>query len=149
MRAYGGLAMNDGTAGVAPGEIAGVIGLKGAGKTMLLNRIAGSKPPAPVRVRFDREEVTGRPALGSGARGSARETVGFGIACTFQIPALVPFMIASQNVRVATGRARSVGWWHAVLGLALAEGGSRERGERRGSGSTDLVARRPRGSTSF
>jgi ABC-type branched-subunit amino acid transport system ATPase component len=97
MRAYGGLVMHEGTAGVAPGEIIGVIGLKGAGRTMLFNSIAGSKPPLPVRVRFDREEVMGRPAFGSGARAPAHETAGFGSACTFHIPALFPLMTASQK----------------------------------------------------
>jgi ABC-type branched-subunit amino acid transport system ATPase component len=146
MWAYGGLAMHEGTAGVAPGEIAGVIGLKGAGKMMLFNRIADSKPPLPVRVRFDREEVMGRPALGSGARAPAHEAAGFGSACTFHIPALFPLMTASQKSA----------WPPAALTASaggmpcpFAEGGNRERGERAGSGSTDLIARRPRRPTRF
>ena len=46
---------------VDAGEIVGLIGPNGAGKTTTLNAVAGLLVPASGRVRFDGQEIAGRP----------------------------------------------------------------------------------------
>jgi hypothetical protein len=121
MRAYGGLAANDGAPGVAPSEI------NRAGKTTRFNGLAATKLPTLGCIRSDAGEVTGRPALGSRARGPVQEMAGLGIARTFHITALSPLMAVSQKVRPAVLPHRSVA--SRALPAARQRQGSRVRSD--------------------
>ncbi|HET7339861.1 MAG TPA: ABC transporter ATP-binding protein [Methylomirabilota bacterium] len=60
---FGGLtAVRDVSLTVEAGDLLGIIGPNGAGKTTLFNVIAGYYRPEEGRVRFDGQDVTGRPA---------------------------------------------------------------------------------------
>jgi ABC-type branched-subunit amino acid transport system ATPase component len=92
-KAFGGLrAAVDVSFGVAEGEILGLIGPNGSGKTTVLNLIAGALRPDDGRIRFAGRDVTGLPA-------SIRTRLG--IARTFQLVRPLPTLSALENVLVA------------------------------------------------
>src|SRR5436309_12001574 len=75
---FGGfLAVNEISFAVRPGEILGLIGPNGSGKTTTFNLIAGTLPPTAGSIRFEGGEIAG---LG------AHEVCRRGVARTFQIP---------------------------------------------------------------
>ena len=75
---FGGfLAVNGISFAVRPGEILGLIGPNGSGKTTTFNLIAGTLPPTAGSIRFEGGEIAG---LG------AHEVCRRGVARTFQIP---------------------------------------------------------------
>jgi iron(III) transport system ATP-binding protein len=71
---------------VASGELLMLLGPSGCGKTTLLRSIAGFVQPAAGSIRFNDEEMTGRPA-------HAR-----GVGMVFQSFALWPHMTVAENV---------------------------------------------------
>ncbi|MCS6922591.1 MAG: ABC transporter ATP-binding protein [Elioraea sp.] len=90
-RAFGGLKAVDAlTFEVGEGEIVGLIGPNGSGKTTALNLISGALKPDQGSVRFDGRELAGRPA---------HEVTRSGIARTFQLVRVFPRMTARENVR--------------------------------------------------
>ena len=92
-KAFGGLrAVIDVSFGVAEGEILGLIGPNGSGKTTVLNLIAGALRPDGGRVRFAGRDLTARPA-------SARTHLG--IARTFQLVRPLSNLSTLDNVLVA------------------------------------------------
>ncbi|HEY6101982.1 MAG TPA: ABC transporter ATP-binding protein [bacterium] len=92
-KAFGGLrAVIDVSFAVAEGEILGLIGPNGSGKTTVLNLIAGALRPETGRIRMGGRDVTTLPA-------SARTRLG--IARTFQIVRPLPALTALDNVMVA------------------------------------------------
>ena len=115
---FGGfLAVNDISFAVRRGEILGLIGPNGSGKTTTFNLIAGTLPPSAGSVRFDGSEIAGL-----GAHRICRR----GIARTFQIPR--PFRKLSLRDNVA-------------LSAYFAQAGHISRGEaeRRGAEALELV----------
>jgi branched-chain amino acid transport system ATP-binding protein len=97
-KAFGGLrAVIDVSFQVAEGEILGLIGPNGSGKTTVLNLIAGALRPEAGRVVLRDRDVTALPA-------SAR--TGLGIARTFQLVRPLPALSALDNVLVARLYAR-------------------------------------------
>jgi len=91
-KAFGGLvAVDDIGFAVKPGEIVGLIGPNGSGKTTVLNLISGALPADAGSVACDRQTLTGR-----GAHRIAR----LGIARTFQLVRVVDTMTAVENVMV-------------------------------------------------
>src|SRR5688572_30641044 len=56
---------------VAPGEVVAVVGANGAGKSTLLGAITGLVPLTRGNIRFDEQEISGRPAHSLPARGLA------------------------------------------------------------------------------
>ena len=56
------IAVSSVTLEVAPGQIAALIGANGAGKSSLLNAVAGLMRPTAGTVRFDGCDITGMPA---------------------------------------------------------------------------------------
>lgn len=97
-KTFGGLrAVIDVSFGVARGEIVGLLGPNGSGKTTVLNLIAGALPVDAGRVRLDGADVTHLPA--------SRRTR-LGIARTFQLVRPLPSLSALDNVMVARLYAR-------------------------------------------
>ena len=67
---YGGLRAVDGVSmEVRPGEIVSIIGMNGAGKTSILDAIAGILSPDSGEIRFEGESIGGLPAHAVVARG--------------------------------------------------------------------------------
>ena len=74
---FGGVqAINDLNFELAPGELLGIIGPNGSGKTTAVNLITGFVKPSSGRVLFKGRDITGQPAY---------KTVRIGIARTFQM----------------------------------------------------------------
>jgi branched-chain amino acid transport system ATP-binding protein len=100
-KTFGGLRAVDNLAfGVVDGEILGLLGPNGSGKTTVFNLIAGALRADHGRVRFSGRDIT-------------RETPSFrtrlGIARTFQLVRPLPHLTALDNVLIARlyGRGRS------------------------------------------
>jgi branched-chain amino acid transport system ATP-binding protein len=90
---------------VVRGAIHGVIGPNGAGKTTLFNLLTRFLEPSKGQIFFNDEDVTGvAPA----------KLVNFGIARSFQISAVFPYMTVRENVRVAVQRRLGLQYrlWH-------------------------------------
>lgn len=94
---FGALTANDGISiGVERGEIRGIIGPNGSGKTTFFNTISGFYKPDGGAVYFDNEEVTGWEPHRLARRGLGR---------TFQIVSPFKNMTVRQNLlAVQTGR---------------------------------------------
>lgn len=90
-RAFGGLKAVDALSfEVGTGEIVGLIGPNGSGKTTALNLISGVLRPDSGSVRFDGVELAGRPA---------HRIARAGIARTFQLVRVFARMTVRENVR--------------------------------------------------
>jgi branched-chain amino acid transport system ATP-binding protein len=90
-RAFGGLKAVDALSfEVNAGEIVGLIGPNGSGKTTALNLISGALRPDSGSVRFDGEDLAGRPA---------HRITRAGIARTFQLVRVFARMTVRENVR--------------------------------------------------
>src|SRR2546430_10078980 len=102
-RRFGGfLAVNRVSFDVREGEIVGLIGLKGSGKSTTFNLIAGTLRPTAGSIRFRDEDITGLPAHKICHRGIAR---------TFQIPRPFRKLSLIDNVTLAAyyGEAGRIG----------------------------------------
>ena len=96
---FGGfLAVNSVSFGVKPGEILGLIGPNGSGKTTTFNLIAGTFPPSSGSIRFDGNDITSLPA---------HEVCRRGIARTFQIPRPFRKLSLRENAALAAYYAQS------------------------------------------
>jgi len=90
---FGGFtAVNNVSFSVQAGEIVGLIGPNGSGKTTTFNLIAGTLPPNAGSVRFEDHEIGGLPAHQVCRRGLAR---------TFQIPRPFRKLSLRDNVALA------------------------------------------------
>jgi branched-chain amino acid transport system ATP-binding protein len=106
-KTFGGLrAVDEVSFTVQEGEILGLLGPNGSGKTTVFNLIAGTFPADDGQVYFSGRRVTGYPA-------SLRAALG--IARTFQLVRVLPNLSALDNVVVASlyGRARAPSVSHA------------------------------------
>lgn len=89
-RSFGGIkAIRDVSLTLHEGEVVGLIGPTGAGKTTLVNCITGVHPPTSGRVIFDGEDVTNQKPYQAARRGLCR---------TFQIVQPFPEMTVLENV---------------------------------------------------
>ncbi|RMG59478.1 MAG: ABC transporter ATP-binding protein [Deltaproteobacteria bacterium] len=77
---------------VREGEVVGIIGANGAGKTTFVNIITGYVKPTSGRVLFDGQDITGLPP---------RKVIRKGICRSFQIPQLFPDLTVEENLLVA------------------------------------------------
>jgi len=92
-RAFGGLvAVDDLSFTVTEGEILGLLGPNGSGKTTAFNLIAGALPADAGRVVFSGRDITPAPA---------HVRARLGIARTFQLIRPLPHLSALDNVLVA------------------------------------------------
>ncbi len=89
-KSFGGLvAVDDLSFTIEPGEIVGLIGPNGSGKTTVLNLISGALRPDSGEVRFK-----GQPIVGLNPYRVAR----LGVARTFQLVRVLPTMSVIENV---------------------------------------------------
>ena len=89
-RSFGGLNAVDGVSfEVRPGEIVGLVGPNGSGKTTVLNMISGALRPDSGEIRF----------MGRAIAAENPETIArYGIARTFQLVRVLPAMSVAENV---------------------------------------------------
>ncbi len=89
-KAFGGLvAVNDVSFDVREGELLGLIGPNGSGKTTMLNLISGALKPDAGEIKLAGERISGLAAHHIARRGVAR---------TFQLVRMLPAMDAEHNV---------------------------------------------------
>jgi len=89
-KTFGGLvAVNDVSFKVKDGELLGLIGPNGSGKTTMLNLISGALKPTSGEIELDGHKIAGQPAYKIARQGVAR---------TFQLVRILPSMTAEQNV---------------------------------------------------
>lgn len=89
-KAFGGLvAVNDVSFDVAEGELLGLIGPNGSGKTTMLNLVSGALKPTAGEIRLGPERISGLAAHHIARKGVAR---------TFQLVRVLPSLDARQNV---------------------------------------------------
>lgn len=104
---YGGRVAVDGVDIVArAGEITGVVGPNGSGKTSVLNAITGAVPHSAVSLKVFGEELASSPPERLFAAGLAR---------TFQNLLLVDEITVQENVRVGSSLPRSAGAVRSML----------------------------------
>jgi branched-chain amino acid transport system permease protein len=111
-KAFGGLvAVDDLSFAAKPGEILGLVGPNGSGKTTVLNLISGA-------LAADRGTLTldGQPIAGLGAHRIAK----LGVARTFQLVRVLDSMSALENVRVGFAFRRDPLWGARAEAEALA-----------------------------
>ena len=85
---------------IAEGEVVGVIGANGAGKTTFVNMVTGYLKPSGGRIYFRERDIT---------RLNPRQVMRIGICRSFQIPQLFPELSVLDNVLVAVSSSES-GW---------------------------------------
>jgi branched-chain amino acid transport system permease protein len=91
-KAFGGLvAVDDLTFTVPRGEIVGLIGPNGSGKTTMLNLISGALTPDAGAIRFKDRDLAGMPAF---------RIARIGVARTFQLVRVLESMTVTENVMV-------------------------------------------------
>ncbi len=96
---FGGfVAVNGVDFAVRPGEILGLIGPNGSGKTTTFNLVAGTLPPSAGSIRFDGREIAGLPA---------HRVCRLGLARTFQIPRPFRKLTLRDNVALAAHCSRA------------------------------------------
>jgi branched-chain amino acid transport system ATP-binding protein len=101
-KSFGGLrAIHDLNFSVEEGEIVGIIGPNGSGKTMALNLVTGFLKPDSGKVTFRGEDITGLPRYRVSQKGVAR---------TFQL--VKPFLESTALENVMVGRA----YGHSPIG---------------------------------
>jgi ABC-type branched-subunit amino acid transport system ATPase component len=106
-KAFGGLvAVDDIAFSVGRGEIVGLIGPNGSGKTTMLNLISGALRCDDGDIRFKGETINALPVHHIARRGIAR---------TFQLVRVLPSMTARENV-IAGLAFRPVGLWGVAAG---------------------------------
>jgi branched-chain amino acid transport system ATP-binding protein len=92
------VAVNQVSVRIDAGEVVGLIGTNGAGKTTFLNMVTGYLRPSSGRVLLE-----GRDTLGQGPR----ELVAHGMARSFQVPQLFPEMTVREHILLSLALARS------------------------------------------
>jgi branched-chain amino acid transport system ATP-binding protein len=83
------------------GQILGLLGRNGVGKTTLVNSIVGFNPPRRGRIRFKGVDITGA---------SSFETVRSGMAIVPQGRRVFPTLSVEENLRVAERHVARHGW---------------------------------------
>ena len=83
---------------ILPGEIVGVIGSNGAGKTTFINMVTGYLPPSSGEILFDAQSIVGR---------QPRDITRRGVARSFQVAQLFPQLTVMENMLVALTAAES------------------------------------------
>jgi len=104
-KTFGGIiALNRVSFTVRPGEILGIIGPNGSGKTTVVNCITGFVKPSSGRVRFRGREITGKPA---------HKIADLGVTRTFQVMRPYYSLPAYKNLVIPlfSPRARRTGGW--------------------------------------
>lgn len=77
---------------IAAGEVMGVIGSNGAGKTTFVNMVTGYLSPSAGEILYRGKNITGMPT---------RDITRLGICRSFQIPQLFPELTVIENMLIA------------------------------------------------
>jgi branched-chain amino acid transport system ATP-binding protein len=89
-RSFGGLRAVDGLSfSVAPGEVLGLLGPNGSGKTTAMNLISGALAADSGSIRLENDELVGLPAF---------RIARLGVARTFQLVRVLGGMTCAENV---------------------------------------------------
>ncbi|MGY4828086.1 ABC transporter ATP-binding protein [Sphaerotilaceae bacterium SBD11-9] len=86
------VAANDINVRIDKGEVVGVIGSNGAGKTTFINMVTGYLPPSSGDILFKGESIVGRPP---------RNNTRHGISRSFQVAQLFPQLTVLENMLLA------------------------------------------------
>ena len=104
---FGGLsALRNVSMRIEEGEIHGLIGPNGSGKTTTFNVVSGYYKPSGGRIIFRKKDITGQPAYKITATGFAR---------TFQNLRLFKSMTVLENVLVGMGHHAKTGLWQEFI----------------------------------
>ncbi len=97
-KSFGGvLAVDAVSVTIAAGEVVGIVGSNGAGKTTFLNLVTGYLKPDRGRILYLGQDITAHPP---------REVTGLGIARSFQIPQIYMTLTVLENVLIALAARR-------------------------------------------
>ncbi len=136
-RRFGGLvAVNGVSFTVARGEVVGLLGPNGSGKTTVLNMISGSLKPSGGAIRLDGRTISGWPA---------HRIARSGIARTFQLVRILPSLSVAGNIVTALAFRREPLWGAEADAAAhdlLATVGLGGRGEERAENLTYIDQKR-------
>ncbi len=109
-KSFGGLiAVNDVSFDVREGELLGLIGPNGSGKTTMLNLISGALKPTAGEIRLGGDRLSGL---------SPHRIAQKGVARTFQLVRILPSLDAEQNVMAGAVFARRRVWGAEAHDLA-------------------------------
>ncbi len=86
---------------VDAGEVVGIIGANGAGKSTFLRSVVGLNASPPEAVRFDGRPIGGRPT---------HDIIGLGIALVPEGRRIFPSLSVEENLRIGAHRGRPGGW---------------------------------------
>lgn len=105
-RRFGGLVAVDSLSfSVAAGEVVGLLGPNGSGKTTVLNLLSGALRPDAGRVALNGQSITGRPA---------HRIARLGVARTFQLVRPLASLTCRDNVLTGLAFGRSRAWGAAA-----------------------------------
>jgi branched-chain amino acid transport system ATP-binding protein len=111
-RTFGGLiAVNDVSFDVRAGELIGLIGPNGSGKTTMLNLISGALKPVSGEITLGGERISGL---------APHRIARMGVARTFQLVRMLPSLDAEGNVMAGAVFGRNRLWGDAARSLAHA-----------------------------
>lgn len=109
-KTFGGLvAVNDVSFEVGQGELLGLIGPNGSGKTTMLNLISGALSPTSGSIRLSGQPIGGLPV---------HKIARIGVARTFQLVRVLPSMSAVENVVAGAVFGRNRLWGSEARSLA-------------------------------
>lgn len=118
---FGGLvAIDNLDAHTSRGEVLGLIGPNGSGKTTFLNLITGIYPPTKGDIRFQGESIVGMPPF---------QIVRKGIARTFQNNRLFSNLSVLDNVIIGMHHRQRSQWYHAIFNSRFARKELRDAAE--------------------
>ncbi|HUI87952.1 MAG TPA: ABC transporter ATP-binding protein [Anaerolineales bacterium] len=106
MRFGGLIAVNNVSISIEKGEVHGLIGPNGSGKTTIFNVLSGYYKPSGGKIIFEGRQISGLPAHQITATGFAR---------TFQNMRLFKSMTVMENLLVAMGYRAGVGLWQEIF----------------------------------